>query len=82
MDEMFFPMHMNGCGGGGVLLTERSNSGLLLTKNLSIEPCSRVIQHSLIKFSGGGTDFILVAHRNRLILYPRSCNYCCTCCIQ
>ena len=64
MDEMFFPMHMNGCGGGDVLLTERSNSGLLLTKNPSIEPCSGAIQHSLIEFSGGGTGFILATHRN------------------
>ena len=60
MEELFCPMHMfNSYGFGDVLLTQRTPSGLLTTKNPLPVPCSGSIPNTTIKFASGGSGFLV-----------------------
>ena len=61
MEELMFPMHMlRPYGFGDVLLTQRSESGVLILKNEPRDcPCSGSIPGTTVKFCSGGSGFLV-----------------------
>ena len=61
MEELMFSMHMlRPYGIGGVLLTQRSESGVLILKNEPRDyPCSGSIPGTTVKFCSGGSGFLV-----------------------
>ena len=61
MEELMFPMHMlRPYGFGGVLLTQRSELGVLILKNEpQTYPCSGSIPGTTVKFCSGGSGFLV-----------------------